>query len=159
MVDFAALKPTLRTFAVYWLPVLLWMMVIFGASSDRRSFSHSSRFIGPVVRWLFPHISDHALYQVIFGIRKCAHVTEYAVLGLLIWRGLRQPVRNEPRPWQWRHARLTLALVMLYAASDELHQAFVPTREASVLDVLIDTSGAALGLGVLWTAGRWRGRW
>jgi len=153
------LKLKLRIFGIYWLPVLVWMLVIFGASGDSHSFKHSSRLIGPVVRWLFPQISDHALYRVVFGVRKCAHVTEYAVLALLIWRGLRKPVRNDDRPWQWRHARLTLVLVMLYAGSDELHQAFVPTREASVLDVFIDTGGAALGLGALWMAGRWRRRW
>jgi len=153
------LNPKLRTFALYWLPMLLWMALIFGASSDRHSFSHSSRLIGPFVRWLFPHISDHALYRVIFGVRKVAHLTEYAILGLLVWRVLRKPVRNDPRPWEWRQARLALVLVILYAASDEFHQAFVPTRQASVVDVLIDTSGAALGLGALWMAGRWRGHW
>ena len=153
------LNTKLRKFTIYWLPVLLWMALIFGASSDRHSFTHSSRLIGPFVRWLFPLISDHALYRVIFGVRKVAHLTEYAILGALIWRALRKPARNDPRSWEWRQARLALALVILYAASDEFHQAFVPTREASVVDVLIDTSGAALGLGALWMAGRWRGRW
>jgi len=149
----------LRYSVFYWLPVLLWMVVIFGASSDRHSFSHSSRLIGPIVRWLIPHISDHALYRVIFGIRKIAHLMEYAILALLIWRALRQPVSNNTRPWQWRRATFALLLVVLYAASDEFHQAFVPSREASVIDVLIDTSGAAVGLGVLWMAGRRCGRW
>jgi VanZ family protein len=135
------------------------MAVIFSASSDRHSFSHSSRLLGPVVKWLFPQISEHALYQVVFGVRKCAHLTEYANLGLLLWRALRSRDRTGQARWDWRRARLALVLAWLYAASDEFHQAFVPTREATVLDVLIDTSGAALGLGVLWTAGRWRGSW
>jgi VanZ family protein len=49
-----------------------------------------------------------------------------------------------------------LAIVALYAASDEFHQRFVPTREASVVDVFIDTSGAALALIFIWIVGRWR---
>src|SRR5882762_6350 len=135
------------------------MTLIFSASSDRHSFSHSSRLIAPIVRWLFPQISDNALYGVILAVRKCAHLTEYAILGLLVWRALRRPFRNDTRPWQWSHVRLALLIVILYAASDEFHQTFVPSREGSVWDVLIDTSGAALALGALWMTGRWRGRW
>jgi len=153
------LKPTLRKLAIYWLPVFVWMTLIFSASSDRHSFSHSSRLIAPIVRWLFPQISDNALYGVILAVRKCAHLTEYAILGLLVWRALRRPFRNDTRPWQWSHVRLALLIVILYAASDEFHQTFVPSREGSVWDVLIDTSGAALALGALWMTGRWRGRW
>ncbi|MFN7141901.1 MAG: VanZ family protein, partial [Limisphaerales bacterium] len=46
-----------------------------------------------------------------------------------------------------------------YAVTDELHQAFEPTRQGSVIDVLIDTVGAALGILVIWAIGRWRKRW
>ena len=56
----------------------------------------------------------------------------------------------EARPWRWRHAGLTLLIVFLYAATDELHQLFVPTREGTIRDVLIDTTGAAIGLFVVW---------
>ena len=45
---------------------------------------------------------------------------------------------------------LTLALVMLYAASDEFHQRFVPSRDASAVDVMIDTGGAVLALFLVW---------
>jgi len=48
---------------------------------------------------------------------------------------------------------------MAYAASDEFHQLFVPSREASVLDVLIDTAGAVFALLLIWFIGRWRRRW
>ena len=50
------------------------------------------------------------------------------MLALLLWRAFRRPAKNDPRPWNWREARLTLLLVMLYAATDEFHQIFVPTR-------------------------------
>jgi len=109
---------------------------------------------------LFPHISEQALYNAIFAVRKCAHLTEYAILALLIWRALRKPLGGgPPRPWLWAHARLTLLIVLLYAATDEFHQVFVPSRQGTVEDVLIDTCGAALALAGLWTAGRGRGRW
>ena len=89
-------------------------------------------------------------------VRKCAHLAEYAVLALLVWRALRKESARENTPWRWSKAALVLALVALYAASDEFHQAFVPSREASVWDVLLDTSGAAFGLLCLWGVGRLR---
>jgi VanZ family protein len=49
--------------------------------------------------------------------------------------------------------------VALYAASDEIHQAFVPCREASVWDILLDTTGAAISLLCLWGIGKLRKRW
>jgi VanZ family protein len=132
------------------------MALIFAASSDRGSYQHSSRLIGPLVHWLFPRLSDEALHTVVVGVRKCAHLTEYAVLALLLWRARRHAVQPRPPTWRWSDAGLVLALVALYAASDEIHQAFVPSREASVGDVLLDTTGAALTLLALWGLTRLR---
>ena len=50
------------------------------------------------------------------------------------------------RPWSWPKVGGTLLLVFLYAASDEFHQIFVPTRTPLVSDVFIDTAGGAIGL-------------
>ncbi len=141
----------------YWLPVLLWMCVIFSASSDRMSMVHSSRIIGPVVRWLFPHLSEQGVEAAVLFARKCAHAIEYAILALLIWRAFHKPARNPPRPWQWSLATRTVLLVMLYAATDEFHQSFVPARDASVRDVLLDTSGAIFALLFLRVLGRLQG--
>ena len=143
-----------RSFLRYWLPVLVWMVVIFTASGDQMSFQHSSRIIGPLVHWLFPHLSDAAIHDVVVCVRKCAHLAEYAVLALLFWRALRKPAEVVHAPWRWSDARLALALVALFAAGDELHQAFVPSREGSVRDVLLDTTGGALALLCLWGVGR-----
>jgi VanZ family protein len=73
-------------------------------------------------------------------LRKCAHVGEYAVLAFLLARALG---REAP----------ALALGILYAASDEFHQAFVPGRHASPVDVAIDTLGLLAGLAVWRRAG------
>lgn len=135
------------------------MWVIFSASSDRMSFQHSSRFIGPIVRWLFPQLSDEAVHAIVVGVRKCAHLAEYALLTLLLWRALRKPPTPGTPPWQWTRAGLVLALAAFFAATDEFHQAFVPSRQGSVWDVLLDTLGGALGLLLLWAVGRFRRRW
>ena len=134
------------------------MGVIFSASGDQFSFQHSSRIIGPFVRWLFPHLSDEAIHAIVVVVRKCAHLTEYAVLALLLWRALRKPPVPGTPSWRWSEAGLALALVALYAASDEFHQTFVPSRDGCVSDVLLDTAGGALALLCLWAVGRWRRR-
>jgi VanZ family protein len=140
-----------RAFVVYWLPVAVWMAIIFSASGDRQSFSRSSRIIGPIVRWIFPEISEDALGAIIFAVRKGAHLMVYAVLAWLFWRGLRQPVKNDPRPWNWRQAALAVFVVSVYATTDELHQHFVPGRQGSAWDVLLDTAGGVLGVLIVWT--------
>jgi len=143
-----------RSFVKYWVPAIIWMVVIFSASSDKKSFQHSSRIIGPLVRWLFPHISDHAFDFTVLVVRKCAHLTEYAVLAWLFWRAMRKPRKNDPRQWSWLEARNAIALVALYAATDEFHQLFVPSRDAAIHDVVLDTTGALVGMILLWTVGR-----
>ena len=143
----------LLSFLKYWMPAIIWMVVIFSASGDKKSFQHSSRIIGPILHWLFPNLSENAVNSTVTAVRKCAHLTEYAILAFLFWRALRKPVRNDPRPWSWREAAIAILLVAIYAASDEFHQRFVPSRDASVRDVLIDTTGAVggiLALRILW---------
>jgi VanZ family protein len=149
----------IRRVLKYWLPVLAWMAVIFTASSDAYSYEHSSRIIAPLLYWLFPHISANAVGWVVFIARKCAHVAEYCVLALLLWRAFRRPQKDHPRPWNWREAGIVLLVVAAYAATDEFHQIFVPTRTPAVHDVVIDTLGGAAGLFLLWLIGRWRKRW
>lgn len=70
---------------------------------------------------------------------------EYAILGILAWLALRslQPL---PRPWSRSDAIKALIIVFVYAVSDEIHQACVPSRQGTAVDVLIDTAGGAAGL-------------
>src|SRR5579872_6531114 len=130
------------------------MVLIFSASGDSSSFQHSSRIIAPIVRWLFPGCSEETVSEVVTVVRKCAHLTEYAVLALLVWRARRKPAWKDGRPWQWPTAGEALWTAALYAATDEFHQTFIATRDGCVRDVLIDSSGAVAGLFLLWMVGR-----
>lgn len=151
--------PNVRLFFKYWLPVVIWMAVIFTASSDTHSYEHSSRMIAPLLYWLFPHISANTVDWIVFIARKFAHLAEYSVFALLLWRAFRRPHKNNPRPWGWREAGVALLMVALYAASDEFHQVFVSTRTPRVHDVALDTLGGAAGLFAIWIVGRWRKHW
>jgi VanZ family protein len=99
-----------------WLPVLAWAAVIFAFSS-------------------IPSLSS-GLGAWDTVLRKGAHITEYAVLGALLYRALE---REAP----------ALAAGIAYAAADELHQHFVRGRHASPVDVAIDAVGVALGM-LIW---------
>ncbi|HEV2695137.1 MAG TPA: VanZ family protein [Verrucomicrobiae bacterium] len=143
----------------YWLPLLVWMCIIFTASCDPDSARHSSLIFEPWVRWLFPQMSTEHVELLHHLFRKCCHLMEYAVLGLLAWRAIRQPVIGDRRPWRWDEAGLAIVIVFAYAATDEFHQVFVPGRTALVSDVIIDTCGGTVGLIVLWLIGKKLKRW
>jgi VanZ family protein len=96
-----------------WLPVFAWAAVIFAFSS----IPSLSSGLG---------VWDEVL-------RKAAHLTEYAVLGALLYRALEREAA-------------ALAAGIAYAATDELHQHFVHGRHASPVDVAIDAVGLALGM-------------
>jgi VanZ family protein len=104
-------------------------------------------------------MSPERIDSIHYLFRKCGHLSEYALLALLLWRAIRQPVRKDTRPWQWAEAGLALALVFLYSASDELHQVFVPTRTGMVSDVFVDTFGGAAALLLLWLIGKLIKHW
>lgn len=136
-----------------WLPVLIWMAFMFTASTDLLSAEHTSRFLVPFLRWLKPDISWATIVQVHFLIRKGAHLTEYAILAVLLWRALRFH-RVGVRHSLWPQAAIALVVAIVFAATDEYHQAFVPSRGSSPVDVMIDSCGAALGLALRWGIGR-----
>ena len=122
------------------------MALIFLMSTDLGSPANTSRFVEPLLRWLLPNISPGTIREIHFYIRKTAHPGEYAVLGWLLWRALRQtgPAAASRAPWKIAVAALLMSAA--YAATDEFHQSFVPSRTASVEDVLIDTCGSLVGL-------------
>ena len=133
-----------RRFVRYWMPAIVWMAVIFLGSTDMLSAAHTSRFLVPLLRWFDPQISLAELNAIQFGIRKLAHLTEYTILAALLWRALRGGTR-----WQVKMSILFFVAWIacaIFAASDEFHQSFVPSRTASPTDVMIDALGALIGL-------------
>jgi VanZ family protein len=134
----------------YWLPVVVWMALIFSASSDSQSGQRSSCIIGPILRWLNPNISEIATDRVVAIVRKVAHVTEYALLAVLLWRARRGTCGLRGVGWNRYHARFAFIVTVLYSITDELHQMLVPNRGPSLGDVLLDSAGGLLGLFVLW---------
>ena len=144
----------LKSFSKYWLPILLWASLIFSASGDKKSVQHSSRIIEPLVRWLFPDATNETVHTTVFVVRKCAHMTEFAIFTLLIWRAANATIWKQESGWNRRAVIFAAASAVLFAASDEFHQTFVPGRQGAVMDVVIDSVGSAGGLFCLWLAGQ-----
>ncbi len=101
-----------------------WMALIFALSSalfaPRMSFDATLDFFGAIN----------------YAARKCAHAFEFGILMWLWFRAL------YPRPFSLGKARgWAILLSALYAASDELHQSFVPLRSGKATDVLSDAAG------------------
>ena len=102
------------------------------------------------VAWaaLIYYLSDQSRLDIpsIFTMQdKLLHLSAYAVLGFFAL-GTQQTGASGYRVRDyWKIAALTA----LYGVLDEFHQSFVPGRNADVLDVLADASGALLGAGVL----------
>lgn len=110
----------MRTFVFYWLPVILYCLLIFIQSSYPVSQSLPA----------IPHMD------------KLAHIVAYALLGFLFFRAFQSTSI-------WKSAVLIVILSALassmFGISDEIHQHFVPSRTADIVDVLADVAGSFLG--------------
>lgn len=108
-------------FFSFWIPVVVWMAIIFFLSSRERILVSEQQTLN-------------------FIIFKTLHVIEYFLLYVLLLRALRNTAGLQKTSVFWG----TFVLTALYAATDELHQSYVPTREGKVRDVIIDAFGAML---------------
>lgn len=128
----------------YWLPVLLWMGFIFWMSTGTFSSQNTSAFLEPALNLLVPDLSRQDVDMIHGAVRKTGHVTEYFILGLLLFRAFRNSL-DKQRGWHW--AFYSISVIVMYAAGDELHQSFVATRTAALSDVCLDIAGGLLGQG------------
>lgn len=132
---------------IAYAPLFLWMALVLGLSFGEASMSETSRIIRPLLKFLFPHAPEATITAYHAFIRKCAHFTEYAVLAFFAIRAFSAasvPFIKKGRFW------LAAVLVLLVAATDEFHQSFVPSRTASIYDVLLDCTGGITMVFIYW---------
>lgn len=128
-----------------WLAVGLWTGCVWLLSSDSFSAPTTSRFLGPLLQWLFPGSAPQLLEAIHFAIRKGAHLAEYAVLAALTFRALRI---GTPRG-ALGSAALAFVFALSVAGADELRQSRSRLRTGAAGDVGWDAAGAASALTLL----------
>jgi len=119
------MKKLIQHLRFFW-PAILWSVVIFTFSS-------------------YPTGSTVKLYWPDFLIKKTAHMIEYGVLTMLMYRGF----------WNngvEKKTALKYALIwaIFYGITDEVHQDFTPGREPAVRDIIFDTIGAGIAAFIIW---------
>lgn len=132
--------------------VLLSMAMIFYFSSNnaKESESQSGIFSKFIINIIFPDFENMAEESrleikstVSFIIRKCAHFTEFALLGASLYLHTSAISRKKKLKFKGLYS---FAIGTIYAFSDEIHQAFVPGRGPALRDVMVDSSGVLFGI-------------
>ncbi|MBE3102527.1 MAG: VanZ family protein [Firmicutes bacterium] len=130
---------------ISWAAVIIWMVLIFNLSSQVAEQSNQlstgiTEAIVKTIEKIAPNVEfDISGFNHI--VRKNAHFFAYLVLGILVLNAFR---RNEI--YGYKNVILAIIVCILYAASDETHQLFVPGRGGQVRDVIIDSTGAGVGI-------------
>ncbi|MBP1686183.1 MAG: putative rane protein [Deltaproteobacteria bacterium] len=131
----------------YWGVVLLWMAVISLFSTEPFSAENTGRYIDPLLRYFFPHITAAQFVFWHSVIRKSAHFIEFFILGILTYWALR---RGRAPRWRMAWMLQALGLAVVYSLADELHQALSPSRTPSLADSGVDSFGAAVSQAVIY---------
>ena len=132
-----------------WIALILWLIVIAIESTTYLSSQNTSRFLYPVLHFLFG--IDYASFEPWHAfLRKCGHVFGYALLSILLFRAWRETLpRMDGGPWTPRWATIAMLGTALVASLDEWHQSYLPLRTGTFRDVILDTcAGVAAQLAI-----------
>ncbi|BCS80375.1 VanZ family protein [Anaerocellum diazotrophicum] len=138
---------------ISWATVILWLLIIFflssqpGTKSNDFSKSVTKHIIKATQKVIVPNSYIKSRKNIITKlnnlVKKYAHVVMYLVLGILVINAfVVSGIRG------CKAIIFSLIFCLFYAASDEIHQLFVPGRGAKATDVLIDGIGALIGIGI-----------
>ena len=145
-------NPWVRVVTTLLTVAVMVMIFCFSMENAETSDKRSGFIAMPVIRLLHPDYDqlDEAAQDEIYAgvshvVRKCAHFTEYMVLGFLLRLCLESWFGHRMRKYR------ILALIgfgagTAYACTDELHQLGVEGRSGAWKDVLVDASGVLLGV-------------
>lgn len=139
--------------AVALVMVFILLLVVFGFSAQggAESTSLSRKATRVICRVIFTGFEDMTSYEQSFivkelnyFVRKLAHFVVYMLIGLCSYYSVGVFLENLRRK-----ALFTCGLCLVCAAADELHQYFVPGRDAKISDILLDLLGAVIGMAIL----------
>lgn len=136
-------KSSRRGRVIRYAPFLIWASIIFIASSSTGSAENTSRFIRPLLEFIFHSASEDFVSWIHFLIRKSAHFVFYGILAVLAMRAF---IDSHKALLASSPAGAALVATLLIASLDEFNQSMNPERTGSPADVLLDLSGAVVFL-------------
>lgn len=140
-----SIKQDWRVHFMRYAPLFIWICVILFLSSGQASMPQTSRFIKPLLEFLFPSASAETLIIYHGYIRKLAHFTEYAIVGFFAARAFSTSSIDVFRRY-W--VIISILLAASIAGLDEFNQSLDSSRTASIWDVLLDIFGGVTAIAV-----------
>ena len=138
-----------------WWPVPVWLVVLRLESTDLASSRNTFGLLYRIATTVFPKVDPQILLTLNVVLRKSGHFIGYAILSLLVFRGLKYTRRDRLRLvlqrrwglffrdlWQFDWAAIAVLFTIVAASLDELHQATLSSRSGRWQDVALDTAGA-----------------
>jgi VanZ family protein len=135
-----------RATLLRYAPLALWVGVIAFLSTSSGSMAETSRFIGPILKYLLPNASEETLRAIHAVIRKLAHITEYSLLAFFAVRAIAATLNVRSR---MRYI-LPLVLVAVVASADEINQSYDAARTGLPSDALLDVASGAIAIAIFW---------
>ena len=130
-------------------PLVFWVGLVLFLSTGNASMSNTSRFIRPLLEFIFPNASIETLDVYHGYIRKLAHITEYAILAFWASRAFSNSSKEFLRRFWYV---FVFILVALTASIDETNQSYLASRTGSIYDVLLDIAGGTAMILIFFTA-------
>ncbi len=145
MTDSPAPLPPRRPFRAWlcWATTLAWAALLFDLSTATYGGAFSAWLLREILASLHIALAPGTFLVLHFFLRKLAHLSEYAILSSLLYASLQ---KGGPLAWRARTALGCVLIAGVYSLTDEFHQLFVPGRTGSLIDSGIDTTGASLGM-------------
>lgn len=141
-------KIILYVILIFWMGLIFYFSHQPAVESDIVSDGAMSNVVTIIENIFNRDFNDNEIYNIYeYGIgplRKCAHVSIYFILGILIYSLLKQYKINNKKVFI-----ISIIFCILYAYSDEMHQLFIPGRSGELKDILIDSLGSLLGIVIL----------
>lgn len=131
-----------------WFPVVLAITVIGFESTNSLSAANTSSLLRPVFEHFFGPIRDSAWDAYHHYLRKTGHFVGYGTVGFTFLRAWLHTLNRRAAAslfaWRLKSSLFAILSTAFIASCDEIHQASIPSRTGSPLDVLLDTSGACV---------------
>ena len=138
-----------------WIALILWLIVIAIESTTYLSSHNTSRFLYPLLHFLFG-IDEAGFEPYHTFIRKSGHVFGYGLLSILMFRAWRETLpSSRGAKWTIRWANIAVLGTCLVASLDEWHQSFLPTRTGILRDVILDSCAGLAAQLALFLYYRW----